>query len=193
MSYRTEDDNCRKPKEVFPTITETIKNREFWKNKTMTYLGQKHYFDQDVRTGICYFCKKEGRAQKSRTTYLHHVNYYHQDMLEWTIEVCGSCHWHIDEHNRNVIARTTGKEINRRYGKYDSPYQETPQQKITREEREKRDWYMKYCSNPDGKFIPMKEWCPDKETYDKVLEAVKKGKTASKKETMSSVSRRYMP
>ncbi len=85
------------------------------------------------------------RAQKSRTTYLHHVKYDHQDYLAWTIEVCSSCHFQIDEYNR--------KQVNRHYGRPD------PQTHY----------------NIRGRWIPMK----DMEKED------------SKRETMSSVSRRY--
>ena len=93
--------NFRRPKEIIPppTVTDIIKNRVFWKKKTMTYMGSKKYYDQDIRTGVCYFCKKENRAQKSKITMLHHATYYHQDPLAWTIEVCSSCHWHIDEYS----------------------------------------------------------------------------------------------
>ena len=74
----------------------------------MTYMGSKEYFDQDIRTGVCYFCKKEGRPQKS-ITFLHHVKYVHQDPLAWTIEVCRSCHWHADPYHRQVLERKLGK------------------------------------------------------------------------------------
>ena len=191
MSWRTEDGKWRKPKEIFPKKTDIIKNREFWKNRSMNYLGDQKYFDQEIRTGVCFFCKREGRSQKSKITNLHHAKYDHSDPLAWTIEVCTSCHWQIDENNRKVIARKTGKEIKRRYGKYDSPYYENREEKTKREEREKKDWYKKFCMNIGGKFVPMKEYCPDRETYDKIMEIVKKEKTASKKDTMSSVSRRY--
>jgi len=173
MSYRDENGKFRKPKEVFPTITETIKNRQFWKNKTMTYLGQKHYFDQDVRTGICYFCKKEGRAQKSRTTYLHHVNYYHQDYLEWTIEVCGSCHWHIDEYNRKVLERATGRKI-------EKPWGGKRVYKLT---------YRESLLNTSDGYLEPKTFKKVPESYIRKMESLEK--MDSEKETMSSVSRRY--
>ncbi len=191
MSWRTEDGKFRKPKEIFPKKTDIIKNPEFWNKRRITYLGDQKFFDQEVRTGECFFCKREGRAQKSKITDLHHAKYDHSDPLAWTIEVCKSCHWQIDENNRKVIARKTGKEIKRRYGNYDSPYYENREQKMKREEREKKDWYKKFCMNIGGKFVPMKEYCPDIETYDKIIEILKKEKTASKKDTMSSVSRRY--
>jgi len=189
MSWRTEDGKWRKPKEVFPTITDVIKNGKFWNKRRIHYLGDDKFFDQEVRTGICYFCKREGRAQKSKITNLHHAKYDHSDPLAWTIEVCGSCHWQIDEDNRKVIARRTGRKIERRYGKYDRPYYENREEKMKREERDREDWYKKFCWNRGGKFEPMKEVIPDKETYDKVIEAIKKAD--SKRNTMSDVSRRY--
>ena len=45
--------------------------------------------------------------------------------------------------------------------------------------------------NIDGKFIPKIELCPDRETYDKLMEVMQREKTASKKDTMSSVALRY--
>ena len=193
MSYRTPDGKFRKPKEIYPppSVNELIKFQKYWKYKTMTYLKEKKYFDQDVRTGVCYFCKKEGRAQKTKTTNLHHAKYDHSDPLAWTIEVCKSCHWQVDEHNRKQIARSTGKVIERRYGKYDLPYYENREEKITREERDRIDYYKRFCMNIDGKFIPKIELCPDRETYDELMEVMQREKTASKKDTMSSVALRY--
>jgi len=189
MSYRTEDRKYRKPKEVFPTITDVIKNHKFWNKRRVNYLGDDKFFDQEVRTGICFFCKREGRAQKSRITNLHHVKRDHSDPLAWTIEVCKSCHWQIDSDNRKAIERTTGKKIERPYGKYDSPYYENRTQKMKREERDREDWYKSFCWNRGGKFEPNEKLIPDKETYDKVMEAIKKA--SSKRNTMSNVSRRY--
>ena len=83
MIWRTEDGKWRRPKEIIspPTITDIIKNREFWKNRTMNYLGSNRYFDQEIRTGICYFCKKEGKPKRSVPTNLHHLKYDHSDPL----------------------------------------------------------------------------------------------------------------
>jgi len=102
--------NFRRPKRILPPplVHEIITNPKFWKNKTMTYMGGKQYYDQDIRTGVCYFCKKEGRPQKS-ITFLNHVKYVNQDPLAWTIEVCRSCHWHADPYNRKVLERKLGK------------------------------------------------------------------------------------
>ena len=45
--------------------------------------------------------------------------------------------------------------------------------------------------NLGGKFVPIKELIPNREFYDKVVKECEKEKTASKKDTMSNVSRRY--
>jgi len=191
MSWRTDDGKVRKPKEIFPKITDIIKNHKFWNKRRMTYLGTQKFFDQEVRTGVCFFCKHEGRAQKSKITNLHHAKYDHSDPLAWTVEVCKSCHWQIDEDNRNAIARRTGKVIERPYGKYDNHYYDSKVEKIKKEERDRRDRYSRFCANIDGKFIPMIELCPDREFYDKLVKEMEKEKTAFKKDTMSNVSRRY--
>ena len=174
MSWRTEDGKWRKPKEIDPpSITELIKNREFWKNRTMNYLGGDRYFDQEIRTGICYFCKKEGKPKRSVPTNLHHLKYDHSDPLAWTIEVCGKCHWQVDEHNRKAIAKSTGKEIERPYGKYDNHFYDRDVEEKKRERKKRIDYVAQFCMNLDGKFIPMKEHCPDIETYEKVMKECK--------------------
>ncbi len=184
MSYKTEDGKYRKPKEVFPTITDTIKNHKFWNKRRITYLGDQKFFDQEVRTGICYLCKREGRAQKKKTTVLHHLKYDHSDPLAWTLEVCTSCHWQIDEINRKVIERNTGRKIERPYGKYDNPYYENREQK----EKRRKDSWMRVVRhyNKGGKFYYLK-------THEKIPESVirKWENMYSKKEIMSSVSSRY--
>lgn len=86
-----------RPQEVFPTASERAKDPEFWNKRRLTYLRDEKYFDQEVRTGVCFFCQRDGTAQKSKKTYLHHIKYDHSDPLTWTIEVCGSCHWQIDK------------------------------------------------------------------------------------------------
>lgn len=93
-----------------PSITELITNRELWKNRILTFRGEKVVYDQDIRTGVCYFCKKAGRAQRSRTTCLHHVKYDNSDPLAWTIEVCSKCHYQIDSNNK--------KQVDRHYGRF---------------------------------------------------------------------------
>jgi len=55
-----------KPKEIFPTSSDVSKNPEKWNKRRLTYLGDEKYFDQEVRTGVCFFCKRNGRAQKSK-------------------------------------------------------------------------------------------------------------------------------
>ena len=107
MSYRTKEGKWRRPKQIIPppTVTDIITNREFWKKKTMTYLRSKIFFDQEIRKGVCYFCHKENRARKTGPTYLHHLKYEHSDPLAWTIEVCGKCHWQIDDYNKKILRR----------------------------------------------------------------------------------------
>jgi len=194
----------RRPKEIEPNITDVIKNPEYWNKRTLSYIGDKIYFDQEIRTGVCYLCKRDGRLQKSSTTYLHHLKYDHDDKLAWTIEVCGKCHWQIDEKNRDVIARRTGKEIPRRYGKYDRPYYENKEQRKEKAEQEERGWYKRFCSNLGGKFVPLPQFIPTQELYDDIVKAIKEDKDPfnekkrlpkkkfGKSETMSDVSRRYL-
>ena len=189
-----EDDNFRRPKEVEPSVTEVIKNSEYWNKRRLNFLGDDIYFDQEIRTGVCYLCKRDGRAQKSKRTELHHLKYDQSDKLAWTIEVCSSCHWHIDPKKRNAIAKKTGKYIPEPYGEY---YLNKKQRK-EKEERGEREWYKSYCMNlPEG-FVPIKHLIPNREFYDKVIAAIKADspaskwkKTTFKKETMSDVSRRY--
>jgi len=111
MSYRTLDGKFRRPKEfrIPPTVTQRFKNSEYWNKRKLTYMGKQLFFDQEIRTRECYFCKREGRAQKSRRTSLHHVKYDHQDPLAWTIEVCNSCHYQIDAYNRKKVDRSHGR------------------------------------------------------------------------------------
>ena len=105
MLYKDEDGKNRqlKPREKMPTIN--AKNREYWRKRTLTWHKTKLFFDHEIKTGVCYFCKKDGRAQKSRSTALHHVKYNNDDPLEWTIEVCISCHSQIDSRNKKIIQR----------------------------------------------------------------------------------------
>jgi len=189
----------RRPKEIEdPSVTEIINNSEYWNKRRLHYLGDDIYFDQEIRTGVCYLCKRDGRLQKSKTTFLHHLKYEHEDKLAWTIEVCGSCHWQIDEKNRDAIARRTGKKITRRHGKYDRPYYVNKEQRKENAEQEERGWYKRYCMNTGNGFAPMTQYIPTQELYDKVVKAIKEDKDpfnekkmTSKKETMSDVSRRY--
>jgi len=59
-----------RPKEIEPDVTEIIKNPEYWNKRTLSYLKDKIYFDQEIRTGVCYLCKRNGRIQKSKRTSL---------------------------------------------------------------------------------------------------------------------------
>jgi len=184
----------RRPKEIEPNITDIIKNPDYWNKRTLSYLGDKIYFDQEIRTGVCYLCKRDGRIQKSKRTVLHHLKYDHSDKLAWTIEVCNSCHWQIDAKNREAIAKSTGREIPVPYGKFYL----NKEQKKKQEEQDERGWYKRFCANLDGGFVPIKELIPNQEFYDKVMKAIKEDKDpynerkmTSKKETLSDVSRRY--
>ena len=105
MFYKDEDDKYRqlKPRDKMPGIND--KNREYWKKRTMTWNKKKLFFDHEIKTGICIFCKKERRSQRSKSTALHHVKYNNDDPLEWTIEVCINCHSKIDKGNRAHIDR----------------------------------------------------------------------------------------
>jgi len=61
MLYKDENGIKRIIKEVFPEVTDTIKNYKSWSKRRMKYLGDDRFFDQEIRTGICYFCNREGR------------------------------------------------------------------------------------------------------------------------------------
>ena len=122
MSFRDENGKFRVPKEIEPPPrSDQLKRPDYWKNKIYNKANhEKIFFDQDIRTGECYFCKKMGDAQKSRVTYLHHVRYYNDEPLRWTIEVCHSCHIKIDERLQKKIdvagykARRQREEYERR-------------------------------------------------------------------------------
>jgi len=95
------------PQEVFPTSTEVRKNREYWNKRSITYHGEKRYFDQVVRTGECHFCKKYGRTQNyHKQTYLHHLDYDDDAPLMWTLELCSGCHYRLDKKNRRRVDRS---------------------------------------------------------------------------------------
>ena len=92
------------PKEVFPTITEVIKNPKYWGPKTLTYRGKKRYFENDIRIGECHFCHLYGRTQNyHKTTQLHHLYYDDEDPLRWTLELCTGCHFKLDGKNRRRV------------------------------------------------------------------------------------------
>jgi len=183
-----------RPKEVFPTITDIIKNSEYWNKRRLNFLGDDIYFDQEVRTGVCYLCKRDGRLQKSKKTELHHLRYDQTDKLSWTIEVCTSCHWFIDPKKREALEKKTGKHIPVPY----KGFYLNKKQRKEKEEEEKSGWYKRYCMNVPGGWFPIKQFIPNQEFYDKVIEAIKKDKAdsnkekmISKKESMSDVSSKY--
>ena len=92
-----------KPKEIFPTSTELREKQEYYRNKILTYKGEKIVYDRNIRTGECYFCKKEGRKQRSQKTLLHHLKYDDSNPLAWTLEICTSCHYRVDRKNKKII------------------------------------------------------------------------------------------
>ena len=89
-----------------PSITELIKNREYWKPKILHFRGEKIVYDQDIRIGECLVCKRNGKAQWRPRTYLHHLFYDDTDPLAYTIEVCGKCHYKIDSNNKKLLDRS---------------------------------------------------------------------------------------
>jgi len=98
-----------RPKEVFPPASERAKDPEKWKKQSITYHGEKRYFDQVVRTGDCYFCHLYGRTQKYyKQTYIHHLDYDDDDPLMWTLELCSGCHYRLDHKNRRRVDRSYG-------------------------------------------------------------------------------------
>jgi len=162
----------RRPKEVEPSVTEIINNSEYWNKRRLHFLGDDIYFDQEIRTGVCYLCKRDGRKQKSEKTELHHLRYDQTDKLSWTIEVCGSCHWFIDPKKREALERKTGKHIPVPY----KGFYLNKQQRKEKEEQDKRGWYKRFCANLGGGFVPIKELIPNQEFYDKVMKAIKEDK-----------------
>jgi len=135
MLYKDENGKNRqlKPREKMPTIND--KNREFWKKRTMTWHRGKIFFDQEIKTGSCFFCKRDGRAQRSRSTVLHHVKYNNDDPLDWTIEICTKCHYQIDKDNKKIIDRHFGP---RNFAKAVDKEAERIQYRRSHEERMRR-------------------------------------------------------
>ena len=88
-----------------PTVAELIRNREYWNPKILHFRGEKIVYDQDIRKGECLVCKRNGKAQYSGPTYLHHLFYDDTDPLAYTIEVCGRCHYKIDSNNKKLLDR----------------------------------------------------------------------------------------
>jgi len=90
-------------KRIYPTKEELIANQEFYKFKSMKYRGRKMVFDQDIKTGECYFCNRSVKKREIVWTGLHHLLYDDSDPLAWTVEVCASCHYKVDEKNKIKI------------------------------------------------------------------------------------------
>ena len=113
MFYEDEDGKFWhiKKLEFPPPVSMRIKHPGYWKKRTYTKSnGEKLIFDRPIRTGVCYFCKKERRAQRSKITVLHHTQYDVDLPLEWTIEVCKKCHDLIHyKKPRKTKPRNTGK------------------------------------------------------------------------------------
>ena len=57
-------------------------------------------FNQDIRTGVCHFCEKSDKKGEVSRTVLHHLKYDDSKPLAWTVEVCPSCHYKVDEKNK---------------------------------------------------------------------------------------------
>ena len=92
-----------KPKRIFPTKHQQIANRGYYKNKRLTYRGRKMVFDKDIRKGDCHFCKKSTQKKEIPKTILHHLKYDNSNPLAWTVEICPSCHYKVDEKNKSRI------------------------------------------------------------------------------------------
>ena len=89
-----------KPKRIFPTNEQLIANREFYKNKRLKYRCRRMVFDKDIKTGACHFCKKSTLKKEITRTVLHHLKYDDSNPLAWTVELCPSCHYKVDEKNK---------------------------------------------------------------------------------------------
>jgi len=89
-----------KPKRIFPTKEQLKANHEFYKNKRLKYRGRSMVFDKDIKTGVCHFCKKSTKEKEITRTVLHHLEYDDSKPLAWTIEICPSCHYKVDEKNK---------------------------------------------------------------------------------------------
>jgi len=111
LLVRNQDGKLQRAKELipgqegYPSVNERIKNPEYWKKRAMTYLGRQRFYDLEIKTGVCYLCKRNEWPQQSKTTVLHHLKYEHKEPLNWTIEVCTKCHYKIDEYNRKKIQK----------------------------------------------------------------------------------------
>ena len=122
MSYRTENDNWREHKRIFPSKTELIANQDFYKYKRQKYRGKSIVYDMNIRTGECQFCRKSDKKGETSRTILHHLKYDDSKPLAWTVEACPSCHYKVDKKNKNKIDRhyakkkSFSKSYTKRYG-----------------------------------------------------------------------------
>ena len=98
MSYQ-------KPKRIFPSKWKLKANREFYKYKRLKYKGKPMVFNQNIRKGECTFCEKSDKKGETSRTILHHLKYDDSNPLKWTVELCPSCHYNVDEKNKNKIDR----------------------------------------------------------------------------------------
>jgi len=79
------------------------------KNLKLYARRQKIVFEQDIRIGECLLCKRNGKAQWKPKTHLHHLFYDETDPPDYTIEVCGKCHYKIDSNNKKLLDRKYGR------------------------------------------------------------------------------------
>lgn len=73
----------------------------YWKqfhHRQTYYKGKARAHKQNPRTGICSVCGKTGKYQ----THMHHEQYDDNDILKYTVELCGSCHAKITLHDRRL-------------------------------------------------------------------------------------------
>jgi len=99
-----------KAKQIFPSKEKLIANREFYKKKRLKYRGRPMVFDKDIKTGVCQFCEKSTKKKKYTRTVLHHLKYDDSKPLDWTIEICPSCHYKVDPKNKTRIDRFYDKK-----------------------------------------------------------------------------------
>jgi len=107
-----------KPKQIFPTKKELKDNPEFYKYKRQTFDGRLIVWDQDIKTGECFFCKKACRTQVSQKTILHHLKYDNSDPLAWTLEICTWCHTQVDFKNKMKMIQSRQRKWNKQTDEY---------------------------------------------------------------------------
>jgi len=67
-------------------------------NRRMTFNEKLLRFPEEFRINICEYCGKSYPNELSERTHLHHTKYDEEDPLEYTVELCRSCH--ITEHHK---------------------------------------------------------------------------------------------